>query len=94
MLFAMFVEVEDAEVDVNKPDVDKVVMAREALNLNLADVVVVVRKSLLRPPDFSFVDFDFGKKITSKTYFSSNKLNTVTTPYDPTLFPIGTHLLN
>ena len=49
-------------------------VAREALNLNLAEedtdiaIVVVVKDSILRPPEFSFVDFDFGKLITPEIF--------------------------
>ena len=47
-------------------------VAREALNLNLADaviaIVVVVKDSILRTSEFSFVDFDFGKLITPEIF--------------------------
>ena len=47
-------------------------VAREALNLNLADAViaiaVVVKDFNLRPSEFSFVDFDFGKLITPEIF--------------------------
>ena len=49
-------------------------VAREALNLNLAEedaviaIVVVVKDSILRTSEFSFVDFDFGKLITPEIF--------------------------
>ena len=53
-------------------ETDIVAVAREALNLNLADaviaIVVVVKDSHLRTSEFSFVDFDFGKLITPEIF--------------------------
>ena len=53
----------DAIVDID--------VAREALNLNLADaaiIVVMVKDSIQRLSEFSFVDFDFGKLITPEIF--------------------------
>ena len=47
-------------------------VAREALNLNLADativVAVMVKDLILKPSEFCFIDFDFGKLITPEIF--------------------------
>ena len=49
-----------------------IVVAREALNLNLADativVAVMVKDLILKPSEFCFIDFDFGKLITPEIF--------------------------